>query len=144
MPDPVDGRALHVAGLGCRQGCSRDELLDLLQRTLVLQGLTLEHLSALASSEHKSAEPGLLQLADYLHLPITFLPNADLARYHGRLSETSELALRTTGSAGVAEASALALAERLGGGHARLLLTKQKSPSATLALAVVSAPRTCD
>ncbi|MGE8358567.1 cobalamin biosynthesis protein [Pseudomonas sp.] len=136
MPDPVDGRALHVAGLGCRQGCSRDELLDLLQRTLALQGLTTANLSGLASSEHKAAESGLLQLADYLHLPITFLPNADLARYHGRLSETSKLALRITGSAGVAEASALALAERLSGGEARLLVTKQKSANATLAVAI--------
>lgn len=136
MSDRPDGRALYIAGLGCRSGCSRDELLDLLHQSLAQQGLALEQLSGLASSEHKSTEPGLLQLAEELGLPITFLPSADLARYHGRLSETSELALRTTGSAGVAEASALALAEHLGGGEARLLLTKQKSANATLALAI--------
>lgn len=136
MPDRPDSRALYVAGLGCRSGCSRHELLDLLQVGLTHQGLSLEQLSGLASSEHKSAEPGLLQLAEHLGLPITFLPSADLARYHGRLSETSEIALRTTGSAGVAEASALALAERLSGASASLILNKQKSPGATLALAV--------
>lgn len=112
-----------------------EELLDLLKITLRQCGLQLGDLSALASSASKQYEPGLLRLAEHLQLPLAFLSAEHLARYHERLTETSEASLRATGSAGVAEASALAQAEVLSGRPARLLVSKRKSARATLALA---------
>lgn len=127
--------AQHVAGLGCRRGCTLAELLDLLQRTLIELGLQASDLACLASSTHKKDEAGLQQLAEQLRLPLVLLPAERLSLYHERLTQHSTLALRITGSAGVAEASALAQAETLGGGHARLLCTKRSSAAATLAIA---------
>ncbi len=63
------------------------------------------------------------------------LPAEVLAGYHGRLSQTSAIAQRVTGSPSVAEASALALAERSSNRPARLWITKRKSANATLAVA---------
>lgn len=127
--------AQHVVGLGCRRGCAMAELLELLQQTLGELGLQSSDLACLASSTHKQDETGLQQLAEHLRLPLVLLPAEQLSRYHERLSRHSELALRTTGSAGVAEASALAQAETLSGARAELLCEKRSSASATLAIA---------
>lgn len=113
-----------------------EALLELLQITLRQCGLQLADLSALASSASKQHEPGLLRLAEHLYLPLAFLPAEHLARYHERLTEPSAASLQATGSAGVAEASALAQAEALSGRPARLLVSKRKSARATLALAI--------
>ncbi|XXF08778.1 cobalamin biosynthesis protein [Pseudomonas sp. D1-3] len=133
----MNERPILVAGLGCRRECSRDELLALLDSTLAEQGSSTAELTALASSAHKAAEPGLQLLAAHLNLPIHFLPAEVLAGYHGRLTETSAKALQVTGMPGIAEASALALAEQLSGRPARLWITKRKSAAATLAVARV-------
>lgn len=129
------GQLIHVGGLGCRRGCSRAQLFDLLQQTLRPHGLQPADLSWLASSSHKQDEPGLRQLAEQLHLPIAWLPASQLSHYHERLRQTSALSLQITGSAGVAEASALAQAEVLSGQRAELLGEKLRSANATCALA---------
>lgn len=126
---------IYVAGLGCRRGCSREELLHLLEQALALHGLQPDDLLGLASSEHKREEPGLCLLAEQLNLPLVWLSTSQLDAYQSRLRQPSALSLQVTGSAGVAEASALALAERLSGGRAELLCDKIRSASATCALA---------
>jgi cobalt-precorrin 5A hydrolase len=127
--------ARWVVGLGCRRGCTLAELRELLRQTLDELGLQASDLACLASSTHKQGEPGLQQLAEHLRLPLVLLPAEQLGAYHERLSGHSRLALHLTGSAGVAESSALAQAEALRGGHAELLCTKRRSASATLAIA---------
>lgn len=126
----------RVVGLGCRRGCTLAELCDLLQSTLDELGLQANDLTCLASSTHKQGEIGLQQLADHLRLPLVLLPAEQLSAYHERLSQHSQLALRIIGSAGVAEASALAQAEALSGGRAELLCRKRCSAAATLAIAI--------
>ncbi|KAB0546829.1 cobalamin biosynthesis protein [Pseudomonas argentinensis] len=130
-------RPTLVAGLGCRRDCPLGELLALLDSALKEHGSSTAELTALASSAHKADEPGLQQLAAHLNLPIRFLPAEVMAGYHGRLSETSTKALQVAGTPGVAEASALALAERLCGQPAHLWITKRKSAAATVAVARV-------
>ena len=130
-------RPLLVAGLGCNRGCSLERLLALLDRTLSDHGLRRDDLSALASIELKRDEPGLHQLAAALALPIHFYPANVLGAYGDRLSQKSEIVFRETGCHGVAEAAALAHAERLieHPFPAELIIPKQKNPDATLAVA---------
>ncbi|HRC71527.1 MAG TPA: cobalamin biosynthesis protein [Candidatus Competibacter sp.] len=130
---------LLVAGLGCNRGCPVERLLALLDRTLRGHGLHREDLSALASIELKQDEPGLHQLAATLALPIHFYPASVLGAYGERLSQKSEIVFRETGCHGVAEAAALAHAERLIERRfpAELIITKQKNTDATLAVARV-------
>ena len=135
-PRPVPDGALLVAGLGCRKGCSRVELEALLHRALRDHGLTIAALSGLASSEIKANEPGLHELAAHLALPLALLSAAQLAPYDASLSEASPLSKTLTGSAGLAEASALAQAESLSHDKARLLCSKLRSANATCAIAV--------
>ncbi|MFZ6047612.1 cobalamin biosynthesis protein [Pseudomonas sp. CR3202] len=126
-----------VAGLGCRRDCPADELQGLLLQCLAEAGASLHELVALASSEAKSAEPGLKALAERLGLSLQLLPVDILRTYEERLNRPSEKVRDVTGSPGVAEAAALARAEALFGGRAVLLIDKRRSASATCALACI-------
>jgi cobalt-precorrin 5A hydrolase len=139
-PRPVPDGALLVAGLGCRKGCSRVELEALLHRALRDHGLTVAALSCLASSEIKANEPGLHALAAHLRLPLALLSATQLAPYDASVSEHSPRCKALTGSAGLAEASALAQAEIMGNQKARLLCRKLRSANATCALAITRLP----
>jgi len=134
---------LLVAGLGCNRGCSLESLLALVNETLTHHGLQRNHLSALASIELKQDEAGLHALAAELGLPIAFYPAATLNQYSDRLSRKSEIVFRETGCYGVAEAAALACAERLirHDYQAELLIPKQKNADATLAIARIYSNR---
>ncbi|MWV15869.1 cobalamin biosynthesis protein CobE [Pseudomonas sp. L-22-4S-12] len=130
MPDPV-----IIAGLGCRRGCTAAELRELLEKTLEQLALPLSALDGLASSAHKRGEAGLLQLAAGLGLTMDFYAAEQLTPYESQLSEGSDLVRELTGSASVAEASALASASERSGRAALLICPKQRSAAATLAIA---------
>ncbi|WP_162886359.1 cobalamin biosynthesis protein, partial [Pseudomonas syringae] len=71
-PDPATlqpGAAL-VAGLGCRRGCSAALLRDLLEQSLQALELDIGRVTALASIDLKQTEPGLLELAGQLAVPL--------------------------------------------------------------------------
>lgn len=138
----VSPSTVTVAGFGCRRGCSEQALRDLLEQTLQAHGVPLAALDALASIEAKGDEPGLLALAHSLGLPLVFFSAAQLTRFDACLTRRSAIALRETGCAGVAEASALAQAQALGNGPATLLIDKHSSAEASVALACSLAERT--
>lgn len=128
---------LLVAGLGCNRGCPLDSLRTLLDTTLAAHGLQRSAVQALASIALKQDETGLHELAAELGTPIAFYPASVLDEYRDRLSRLSGTVFRATGCYGVAEAAALAHAERLVHHDfpAELLIPKQKNADATLAIA---------
>lgn len=126
-----------VAGLGCRRGCSLDELRELLRETLAEVGLDESNLTALASATLKADEEGLLALAAALDLPLAVFTPQQLAACEKRLVDPSEVVRAATGSASVAEAAALLQAEAQGGAPASLLVGKRRSAQATCALAFI-------
>jgi cobalt-precorrin 5A hydrolase len=126
-----------VAGLGCRSGCSVEDLLSLLLHSLQAHGLAVDNLAGLASITHKRDEPGLQALAEHLGLQLSLFNSAELQTYQPGV-QGSPLTLAATGSPAVAEPCALALAERLGGQPVRLLGGKTRNASATCALASIA------
>ncbi|CAI8881153.1 cobalt-precorrin 5A hydrolase [Pseudomonas chlororaphis] len=124
-----------VVGLGCQQGCPVETLRALLDQTLSTHRIDLEQIKALASIDLKREEPGLLALAAQLGLPLTCFSSRQLTPYTPQLSHRSEIAYERTGCYGAAESAALALAEQLARGPAKLLVPRQKYAQATLALA---------
>ncbi|MBH9388493.1 CbtA family protein [Pseudomonas aeruginosa] len=133
MPLPIP--SLLIAGIGCRRGGSAEHLRARRERPLGAYGRRLAELDALASIDGKRDEPGLRQLATLLERPVHFLAPAVLHDYEPRLLSPSAVALRETGCSSGAEAAALALAERLGGGRADLLGAKRSDDRASIALA---------
>ncbi|MFZ3154248.1 cobalamin biosynthesis protein [Pseudomonas sp.] len=141
MPSPADTRPAAtiqvVAGVGCRSGCSVEDLSTLLIHSLQAHGLTVVNLAGLASIAHKQHEPGLQTLAERLGLQLNCFSAAELQPYQHDI-QGSPLTLAATGSPAVAEPCALALAERLGSQPARLLGEKTRTASATCALALIA------
>ncbi|WP_371920872.1 cobalamin biosynthesis protein [Pseudomonas sp. v388] len=127
-----------VAGLGCRRDCSAQLLLELMQRGLSEHGLDIQAVNALATIDLKRREPGLLELAERLGIPLMPADLNQLLPFEAQLTHRSIQAYQHTGCHGIAESAALAVATRLGSGPARLLISRQTSPQATFALA--SAP----
>ncbi|AZD30430.1 cobalamin biosynthesis protein [Pseudomonas chlororaphis] len=124
-----------VVGLGCQRGCPVETLRALLDQALAAHHIDLGQIKALASIDLKREEPGLLALAARLGLPLTCFSSHQLTPYAPQLSHRSEIAYERTGCYGVAESAALALAEQLARGPAKLLVPRQKYAQATLALA---------
>ena len=124
-----------VVGLGCQRGCDVHTLLGLFDSALAEGGIARQRITALASIDRKQDEPGLLALTQLLDLPLQCFSAQQLAGYEHRLSHKSALAFAHTGCYGIAESAALALAEQLAHGPARLLITRKKTALATFALA---------
>jgi cobalt-precorrin 5A hydrolase len=124
-----------VVGLGCQRGCPVSTLRALLDQALQAHRIGLHQIKALASIDLKRDEPGLIELAAQLELPLMFFNSEQLQGYKPRLSHHSEIAFERTGCYGVAESAALALAEQLAQAPATLLISRQKYAQATLALA---------
>ncbi|MCF5466814.1 cobalamin biosynthesis protein [Pseudomonas syringae] len=136
-PDPpiVQPGTPLVVGLGCRRGCSAETLRELIESSLRTVDLEIGSVTALASIDLKDQEPGLLELAGQLAVPLVFFNAAQLVAWELHLTHRSAQVLQTTGCHGVAEGSALALAAQLGDGTARLVIERQKSTQVTFALA---------
>ncbi|WP_434610841.1 cobalamin biosynthesis protein [Pseudomonas sp. D2-30] len=132
----MSGGPILVVGLGCQRGCPASTLRALLEQALLAHGIALDEIRALASIDRKRDEPGLLELAAQLSLPLTCFSAEQLAGYQAQLSHRSAIAFEHMGCHGVAESAALALADQLGVSPARLRVTRQKGPQATLALAM--------
>ena len=124
-----------VAGIGCERHCPPEVLTELMDTTLANHGLAQRALHALASIELKRDETGLLALSRKRNIPIFFYPASRLLDYTAHLTRKSELVFRATGCYGVAEAAALAHAERITGTAAELIIPKQKNTRATIAVA---------
>lgn len=132
---PLHPRAL-VVGLGCRQGCEVAHLRKLIDGALAEHGLDIQRIDALASITAKAQEPGLLELARQLGLPLVLMQPAQLAPFDAQLTHRSALAFARTGCHGVAEGAALAAASQLTGCMSHLLIPRRKSREATFALAL--------
>ncbi|WP_406697546.1 cobalamin biosynthesis protein [Singulisphaera sp. Ch08] len=123
-----------VAGIGCRRGVSLETIAAWTETVLLANGLAVGSLAALATVTLKVDEPGLLAFATARQLPLVAFPPDHLANHPG-IETPSERVRSKIGIPAVAEPSALRAS-----GASRLLVTKQKGPGVTVALARKPAP----
>lgn len=140
-----------VVGMGCRRGVTREHLEDLLSSTLENNNLSRLCIKCIATAEIKQDEAGMLELAEKLNVPLVCFAADELNGIFGTGmvmdgdhpctcaggdSATgggptpSEKARRLVGVWGVSEPSAL-----LASGADRLLVKRQKTDRATIAIA---------
>ena len=123
-----------VIGMGCRRGVPVEELESLLAEALRENGLSAECLNEIATAEIKRGEPGLEQLAERHGVPLSFLQadelNGVFETNPGAITSKSERAHGLVGVWGVAEPAALLTA-----GASELLVTREKTTRATIAIA---------
>jgi precorrin-4 C11-methyltransferase len=127
-----------VAGIGCKRGVPMAELRSALETTLADHDLAPASLVALATVDLKEAEPGLIDLAAALGLPLTIVSQAEITALHPppttlRLSSSGfspSAAQEKFGLPGVAEPCALLIS----GGE--LIVPKQRFARCTVAIAL--------
>ncbi|MBM4302199.1 MAG: cobalt-precorrin 5A hydrolase [Deltaproteobacteria bacterium] len=118
-----------VAGMGCHKGAPAEELVEFIKQTFKQEGLSLLSLKALATIEAKKDEPGLRMAARVLGVEFLWFTATELEDIP--VPNPSPRVARHMQVASVSEAAALKA------GGVELIVTKQKSPNATLAVARV-------
>jgi len=119
-----------VAGMGCHKGTSAEELLEFIKHTFEQEELSPLSLKALATIEAKKEEPGLRMAARGLGVEFLWFTATELEDIP--VPNPSPRVARHMKVASVSEAAALKA------GGVELIVTKQKSPNATLAVARVA------
>lgn len=131
VPDSADVATvvLHprglVVGMGCNRGTSADALEALLDATLAEAGLARASIAVLTTVDAKASEPGLLELAGRLGVPLRTHASGVLAELE--VPNPSDAPAKAVGTPSVAEASVLAEG-------AELVVDKRKTPEATCAI----------
>lgn len=120
-----------VAGLGCRKGSTREELLSALDAACLEARISRESIAALATGEIKREEPGILQLAEMLKLPLHIIADDALMEAEPRTKTISRHSLAKTLSSSLSEGAALAAA----GKTSEIIVPRLISQGATCALA---------
>ncbi len=101
-----------VAGVGCRRGAGKDDILSAIRDTLQEQQFDLRALCALTSIDRKEDEPGMREAAGALGVPFLTFPAATLAQVPGSVS-ASAFVQDVTGVDNVCERSALTSGTKL-------------------------------
>jgi len=110
-----------VVGVGASKGAPVDEVVGLIEGAVRDAGLSLKSLAELATVDAKSDEPGIVEAAQRLGVPLVTYSAEELAAVE--VPNPSQAPLAAVGTPSVAEAAAL-----VGGGE--LLVPKRKSERA--------------
>lgn len=122
-----------VAGIGCRSGINKNDILEAIQEALARCGRSALSLRALATIERKSSEPGLVGAAMELNLPVLCFSEQEINNFFLTTNmqlNRSAFVQKSVGVPAVCEPAAL-LATREG----ELILPKQNYPGITVAIA---------
>lgn len=120
-----------AAGIGCRKGADGEAVVAAVDAALAAHRLSRGDLAMLATAAAKAAEPGILEAALMLAVPLRAYEADALARFDAVTPTRSERSLDAAGVGSVSEASALAAA----GAGARLLGARLALNNVTCALA---------
>ncbi len=115
-------------GIGCRKGVTLAEVQLALQETFRVFGLDLRSIKKLASIDFKMSEPGLLDLADELKVPLLGFSREEIASLDG-CYEASKQVFERIGVGGVCEPVAM-----LAANHGVSLMPKQKHRRVTVSV----------
>jgi cobalt-precorrin 5A hydrolase len=122
-------RILSV-GIGCNRGTSLETLHGFIKEVFKGEGLSLNSVFTLATTQVKQDETGLLQLADRLGLSIKFY-DKDQLNSVDTIETPSKMVEKHLGVKSVCEAAAI-----LAAGRGPLIVPKKKTRDVTFAVAI--------
>ncbi len=132
-----------VVGMGCRRSVSREHLEELMVSVFRRHNLARPSLACIATADLKKDEPGILELAEQYGVPLQCYGAEELNQVFAEseagsvgAGPTPSAAHRLLGVWGVAEPAAL-----LASGSRELLVTREKTDRATIAVARVAYPK---
>lgn len=118
-----------VAGVGCRKGVSKEQVVSAIKSTFRRGGFSLLSLKCLATVDIKMQEKGLLQAAEYFKVPLLEVNREQIENLTGQYNP-SEFVKETIGVGGVCEPAAMTVS-----GMGLIKVPKQKLGPVTVALA---------
>jgi cobalt-precorrin 5A hydrolase len=121
--------ATLVAGIGCNRNTPMEEINALLNETFKKYQLAGSSLNRIATIELKADEPGLIDFAKTLNVPIEFFSRKELNQVED-IQTPSAMVEKHVGVKSVCEAAAI-LASQMG----TLIVPKQTTPNVTVAIA---------
>lgn len=125
-----------VLGVGCERGCNAEELILLAEETLKRNEFSEDAIGLVSSIDLKADESAIHALAKRFNCPARFYRSDELLEQTDRLQTPSDIVFSEVGVYGVAEGAAL-----VASGHdGDLVISKQKSQRATLAIGQASEP----
>ena len=127
-----------VLGIGCSRDCPAAELAQLVRQALQQAQISEHAIAAVCSIDLKADEPAINQLAQDLSVPLRLFNAQTLELQRARLHTPSDIVFAEVGTHGVSEGAALAAA----GPESQLILAKQKTEHATVAIALADQPIT--
>jgi cobalt-precorrin 5A hydrolase len=102
------GEVMIVAGIGCRKGASGQEIDAAIEAALTEAGKPREALSAIATSDGKGSEPGIIEAAAGRGVQLVLVTPGQLEAAGPRTQSSSPRVKELFGVPSVAEAAALA------------------------------------
>ncbi len=129
-----------IVGVGCRRGKSESEILQALEEILATENLSLQQVRYLATADVKAEEPGLIQAAATLNIPLRIISD-DRIRNCQQSFDHSSFVQQQVNLPAVAEPAAL-----LAGWRTSLVVQRKACNGITIAVAqenclsLVSAP----
>lgn len=123
-----------VVGIGCRRATGKDKVLEAIRSGLRKADRSLLAVKCLATVDAKQDEPGLLEAAAELGLPLTIITREKIAEMENRF-ECSPFVKSRIGVGAVAEPAAYLAAHR-----PRLVLGKTKMNGVTVAVVEEALP----
>lgn len=126
---------IYTVGMGCERDCPITDLLQLLEQCLAQAQLSIEQINSIHSIDIKADEQGLITLAQQLVKDYRTWNIEQLTTVESQLSTKSDYVFSVVGVYGVAESAALYGAAQHTQQAAELVLNKQKSATATCAIA---------
>jgi len=120
-----------IAGVGCRKGTSAGEIDAAIDAALGEAGFAPEKLQAIATSDGKGSEPGIIEAAAGRGVKLILVRPADLEAAGPRTQSSSPRVKALVGIPSVAEAAALAAC----GPDAQLIVPRLVVGPATCAIA---------
>lgn len=94
-----------VIGLGCKRGIAFEDLLTFIRETFENLNLRLKSIESIATIDIKKEEKGMLQLAEFLKIPLVFYTKEELRKIENKFP-ISDFVFHTVGVGSVARPSA--------------------------------------
>ncbi len=125
----TDAQKDIIVGIGCKKGITAEVVKKSILDALHTATLSIERVRLLSTIDIKSEEPGLLQASKELNIPLRIVSISEIATCAKEYSK-SNFVKEKIGVWAVCEPSAL-----IAGRKTQLVLTKQKYPGMTIAIA---------
>ncbi|WP_407377280.1 cobalt-precorrin 5A hydrolase [Methanobrevibacter sp.] len=120
-----------VVGIGCRRGKECEKILDGFLKSIYDLNIHKSRVNLLTSAEIKKDEKGILNLSDFLDIPVEFVDLDRLKLFESKDVQKSEFVKSKFGIWGVCEPSALIMA----GFDSKLIYKKTSYDGVTIAIA---------